>query len=128
MALKSKQVHEFKETEIGKIPVDWEVDHLENIIETILDRRGITPKKLNSDWVETGWPVISAKNIKNGQLIRNEIIRFVDDITYQKWMSKKIKIGDIILTSEGPLGELYHVEDFKEFCLLKKKSTTKGAE
>ena len=115
--MKSKQVQEFKETEIGKIPKDWEVDHLENIIETILDRRGITPKKLNSDWVQTGWPVISAKNIKNGQLIRNEIIRFVDDITYQKWMSKKIKIGDIILTSEGPLGELYHVEDFKEFCL-----------
>ena len=28
--MKSKQVQEFKETEIGKIPSDWEVDKLEN--------------------------------------------------------------------------------------------------
>jgi type I restriction enzyme, S subunit len=115
--LKSKQIPEFKETEIGKIPTDWTIEKLENVVETILDRRGITPKKLNSDWTETGWPVISAKNIKEGKLIRKDVIRYVDDITYEKWMSKKIKNGDIILTSEAPLGELYHVKEFKEFCI-----------
>lgn len=115
--MKSKQIQAFKESEIGKIPQDWNIEKLDDIIETILDRRGITPKKLNSDWVGTGFPVISAKNIKNGFLIRTETIRFVDNQTYEKWMSKKIKMGDIILTSEGPLGELYYVEDFKEFCI-----------
>jgi type I restriction enzyme, S subunit len=115
--LKSKQKTKFKDTEIGKIQEDWNVQKLDDIVETILDRRGITPKKLDSDWTETGWSVISAKNVKNGQLIRKEKIRFVNDHTYHKWMNKKIKTGDIILTSEGPLGELFLVEDFKDFCI-----------
>lgn len=117
MALKSKPISKTKKTEIGKIPIDWSIEKLDDVIKIIIDRRGITPKKLNSDWVETGLPVISAKNIHGGKLVANDKIRFVDENTYVKWMPEKIKTGDIILTSEAPLGELYHVDDFKEFCL-----------
>ena len=35
LALKSKQVQEFKETEIGKIPVDWEVKELKQVADVI---------------------------------------------------------------------------------------------
>ena len=42
--MKSKQVQEFKETEIGKIPVDWEVEKLRNVMTTNL-RHGIYKSK-----------------------------------------------------------------------------------
>ena len=29
--MKSKQIQEFKETEIGKIPADWEINSLGNV-------------------------------------------------------------------------------------------------
>lgn len=81
----------------------------------IIDRRGITPKKLGGEFTATGHPVITADNIKDGALIRPHKIRFINNEMYQKWMKHPIKEEDILLTSEGSnWGELYLVT--KEFA------------
>lgn len=79
---------------------------LDDCIDLIIDHRGLTPKKLKSDWVNSGVPVISAKNVKNGELKDEDSIRYIDNITYQKWMKEPIRTGDLLLASEGAtLGE-----------------------
>ena len=55
-------------------------------------------------------------NINSGKLVRPEEIRFVDNELFEKWMPEKLKKGDIILTSEAPLGELYFLEN-GNYCL-----------
>lgn len=80
---------------------------LGNLIDIVIDYRGKTPKKLKGEWSEMGIPALSAKNIKNGKIVNEKTIRFVNEDLYSKWMKKEVKKGDILMTSEAPLGETY---------------------
>ena len=103
-----------KDSEIGTIPSDAKIMDLGDCIETIIDHRGKTPKKLGSDWVLKGVPAISAKNIHGGELTDQDDIRFVTYDIYKKWMKEDVQKGDCLLVSEGAtLGEyLYWDFDF----------------
>lgn len=78
---------------------------LSEVVEKVIDNRGLTPKKLGGDWSDVGYRVISAKNIKNRSLVQEDKIRTIDDSLYSRWMDDDIHRGDIILTSEAPCGE-----------------------
>ncbi len=78
---------------------------LGDIVDTIIDYRGKTPKKLGGNWSVTGYRALSAKNIENGKIKNPESIRYVDEAMYKKWMKEEIDRGDILLTSEAPLGQ-----------------------
>lgn len=39
-------------------------------IESVIDHRGLTPKKLGGDWAHSGHRALSAKNIKMASLSR----------------------------------------------------------
>ena len=105
------------DAEMGWIPEGWEVKTIHEATELIIDHRGKTPKKLGGDWSESGYPAISAKNIKSGQLVRHDTIRFVEDDMYQKWMKQPLQPGDIAMTSEAPLGELYYFAEKHDYLL-----------
>ena len=105
------------ESELGLIPDGWKVGTLDTHTSMIIDHRGKTPKKLGSDWVEEGYPAISAKNIKSKMIVRPDTIRFLDEVTYKKWMKEPLIKGDIIMTSEAPMGELYFFDGSRDFCL-----------
>lgn len=90
---------------------------LGTVLSSVIDKRGVTPKKLGSDWVQFGVPVISAKNIKNNSIVNQDQIRFIEDSVYQKWMPISLREGDIIMTSEAPMGELYLVKKGEKYCL-----------
>jgi type I restriction enzyme S subunit len=84
----------------------------------VIDRRGVTPIKLGSSWVQTGHRVLSAKHIKDGRInLALGEDRFVDDATYARWMSTPLLPGDVLLTSEAPLGEVAQVTERLEWCL-----------
>lgn len=70
-------------------------------ISLVLDHRGKTPKKLGADWADSGFRVISAKNVHNGILDNIETIRYVAPEIYKKWMREEVKRNDILLASEG---------------------------
>ena len=105
------------DSELGEIPEGWEVKTLDDVTSTIIDHRGKTPKKLGGDWVDEGYPAVSAKNIKSGRIVRHDTIRFLNDELYSKWMKTEIEKGDILLTSEAPMGEMYFITDEKKYCL-----------
>jgi type I restriction enzyme S subunit len=80
---------------------------LNDVIDKIIDHRGKTPKKLGSDWLASGIPAISAKNVRGGKLVATDAIRYVDELTYTRWMNgQDVLPGDCLLVSEGAtLGE-----------------------
>ena len=106
-----------KDTEIGPIREEWSVFDLSKCLDLVIDHRGLTPKKLGGDWSDAGVQAISAKNIKDGQLTNFNEFKFVDEALYKKWMPEELKAGDLLLTSEAPLGETYLVKDGERFCL-----------
>lgn len=87
---------------------------LNECLEHVIDRRGVTPKKLGSEWKESGYKVLSANNVKSTGLINENSIRYVDGETYQKWMKVPLRKGDLLLTSEAPAGEVYYWDSEEE--------------
>lgn len=100
-----------------EIPEGWEVKELHKCIDTIIDRRGVTPKKLGADWVDNGIIALSAKVVKNGHLLDLANANRVSKELYDKWMPQKLMNGDILMTSEAPLGEFYYMYNEPDYCL-----------
>jgi type I restriction enzyme, S subunit len=97
---------------------DWPEHSLSDLVEDILDRRGVTPLKLGSDFTTSGYRVISAKLIKDRRVdLAADEARFVDADTYAKWMRTPLQSDDVILTSEAPLGEVAYLGEAHEWCL-----------
>ena len=106
-----------QDTEIGAYPSDWILTTLGQVLSTIIDRRGLTPTKLGGEWSPDGIIAISAKSVKNHELINLDITNRVDRELYERWMPQKLQPHDILMTSEAPLGEFYFIADFSEYCL-----------
>lgn len=86
---------------------------LGDVLTIIMDYRGKTPKKLGLDWTEDKNDIValSAKNLKNGELINLDKSHYGNSVLYNKWMKDgDISVGDILMTSEAPLGELFLVD------------------
>lgn len=79
-------------------PKNWSWIRLGNLAKFI-DYRGKTPKKTDS-----GIRLITAKNIKKGFIDLNPE-EFIAEQDYQSWMTRGFpKNGDILFTTEAPLG------------------------
>ncbi|MCM3281736.1 restriction endonuclease subunit S [Exiguobacterium sp. MER 193] len=100
---------------IPELPKEWKNGGLTKFLEIIVDYRGKTPEK-----VEEGVFLVTAKNIKQGQInydLSHEYIK-VDD--YEEVMRRgKPEIGDVLFTTEAPLGEVANV-DRKDIALAQR--------
>ena len=99
---------------------EWKEYRLEEVIEEFIDYRGRTPKKVNS-----GIPLITAKIVKSGRInTPNEFIREED---YESWMTRGIpKKGDVILTTEAPLGEVAQITSNEKIALAQRIITLRS--
>lgn len=100
---------------------------LGDIIEVIIDHRGKTPKKLGGDFTESGVRVISAIHVKAGRIHWERRDRFVSQELYEKWMPVPVRRGDVLLTSEAPLGEVAQVPDDEPLVLSQRLYGLRGA-
>jgi type I restriction enzyme S subunit len=97
---------------------EWDEAPLDELVDEIVDRRGVTPLKLGSAFVAHGYRVISAKAIKGRRVdLGSDEPRFVNAATYRKWMKSSLRADDVILTSEAPLGEPAYLAEDVEWCL-----------
>ena len=87
---------------------EWKEYKLGDITSLVIDYRGKTPLKLRGNWSSSGYRALSAKNIKTGEIVNKESIRFVDENLYKKWMKDEVQRGDIFITSEAPFGQIYY--------------------
>ncbi|MYB66353.1 hypothetical protein F4X73_16830 [Candidatus Poribacteria bacterium] len=92
---------------IGEIPKDWNTVPLTKYLESIIDYRGRTPEK-----TESGRFLVTAKNIKDGQIDYEISQEFTSEDEYQRLMTRgRPEIGDVLFTTEAPLGEVANVDD-----------------
>lgn len=101
------------------IPKDWGVGVLEDIVEAIISHRGKSKSimDLRDKDGEFIYPVISAMNVSDGAIVKHEMISYVNKKTYKDWMKSPLEIGDVIMTSEAPMGELLYVANRKDYVL-----------
>ena len=92
------------DSELGEIPEGWRFNNMNTCLESLIDNRGKTPK-----YYEKGIPALSAKFVKGGKMINSDAHNYVSDELFNS--SEKLKVGDIIMTSEAPLGELYYIAE-----------------
>ena len=97
--------------------MEWKEVTLGEITNLVIDYRGKTPLKLGSSWSDSGYRALSAKNIKTGQIVAEDSIRFVDEELYRKWMKDEVKRGDILITSEAPFGQIYYWDSDEKIVL-----------
>lgn len=75
-----------------------------SLIEALIDYRGKTPPK-----TATGVPLITAKVIKGGRILESPREYIAEEI-YDTWMHRGLPAsGDILITTEAPLGEVARV-------------------
>ena len=92
---------------IGKIPKHWEVMPFTKFCKSIVDYRGKTPEK-----VEEGVLLVTAKNVRESFLDYDCSREYIKPTHYKMVMSRgKPKRGDILFTTEAPLGNAAIVDD-----------------
>lgn len=92
----------------------WTEDNLENLA-NFIDYRGKTPVKTSS-----GISLITAKNIKDGYINR-EPREFIALTDYDNWMTRGTpKIGDVLITTEAPMGNVALVNISEMFALAQR--------
>ena len=102
---------------MGGVSMEWKEVTLGEITTLVIDYRGKTPLKLGSSWSDSGYRALSAKNIKTGQIVAEDSIRFVDEDLYKKWMKDEVERGDILITSEAPFGQIYYWDSDEKIVL-----------
>jgi len=80
-----------------------------------IDYRGKTPAKTSS-----GVVLVTAKNVRPG-FIANEPVEFLSESSYKAWMTRGFpRIGDLLITTEAPLGNVARIEDQPSFALAQR--------
>ena len=96
---------EMIDSELGKIPENWEIKSLKDFIE-IIDNRGKTPPL---DKKSKKYPIIDVKALSGiSRIIDYEkCSKFVSEDTYNNWFRNgHPKRGDILLSTVGSIGEI----------------------
>lgn len=91
---------------------EWVREELSSCLEKVIDYRGKAPPKS-----ESGVPLITAKNVRFGWLDMS-CDEYIEADEYEDWMSKGIpKAGDILFTTEAPLGNVALFPSTGKFAL-----------
>jgi type I restriction enzyme S subunit len=97
----------------------WQTLPLEACMATIIDYRGKSPTKTTF-----GVPLVTAKIIKGGRIERPE--EFIAETDFDVWMRRGMpKAGDIVMTTEAPLGEVAQL-DGRKIALAQRVITLRG--
>lgn len=91
---------------LGEIPKHWEVIPITKYLESIVDYRGRTPKKQSE-----GLFLVTARNIKNRKIDYYLSEEYVNEEDARNLLDRgKPKIGDVLFTTEAPLGEVANID------------------
>lgn len=94
----------FKKTEIGEIPVDWEVLNLNSISNEIYRY----PTYYNIKYVETGIPEVRGELIKPNGTLETDMskYRFISQETAMQFPRTCLREGDFVISVRGTMGKV----------------------
>ena len=90
----------------------WETRPIKSRLEKIIDYRGKAPPK-----AETGIPLITARNVRMGY-IDFTTDEYIEASLFETWMNRgKAREGDVLFTTEAPLGNVCMFPTEGQFAL-----------
>ena len=97
---------------LPSLPEGWAWASATQACERVVDCHNKT-----APYVPAGIPLVRTTNIRDGQLIREDL-RYVDELTYQYWSRRcPPQSGDVLFTREAPMGEAAIVPEGMTVCL-----------
>jgi type I restriction enzyme S subunit len=102
----------FKKTEIGEIPVDWEIQELKDIADEVYRY----PTYYNIEYYEKGVPEVRGELIKANGTLDTDLskYRFIRPTTSDKFPRTQLREGDLVLSVRGTMGKVAIVPEFLE--------------
>ena len=98
---------------------EWKTLPLEDCMAAIIDYCGKSPDKTTF-----GVPLVTAKIVKGGRIEKPE--EFIAEADFDEWMRRGMpKPGDIVMTTEAPLGEVAQL-DGRKVALAQRVITLRG--
>lgn len=105
----SAHPEQFKDSELGRIPKEWEVLSMEEVALQITDGEHQTPRRTDS-----GVPLLSARNILNGTIALDDV-DFISEEEYLRISNRYCpQYGDILISCSGTIGRVCMIPE--GFC------------
>ena len=95
--LRSEQTHQFKDSPLGRIPVEWEVERWSQVCSKIQDGTHFSPRTDSS----AEFKYVTSKNIKFGFLDLSDV-EYIDKRQHDEIYKRcNVCFGDVLLTKDG---------------------------
>ena len=105
--LRSEQTHEFKDSRLGRIPIEWEVRSMSELTTEIVDGVHHTPT-----YTSSGVPFIVVSDLTSGIGIDFNHTRFVSEAAHTEYAKRvEPRSGDVLVSKDGTLGVARIVPD-----------------
>jgi type I restriction enzyme, S subunit len=105
--LRSEQTHKFKDSPLGRIPVEWEMTETKKVCSLIT--KGTTPRVRSEESPQYSIPYLRVQNLTfNGEINFSEEIAFIDSTTHHGELARsRVFPGDVLQNIVGPpLGKI----------------------
>tara|TARA_R110002072_G_scaffold302996_1_gene490926 strand:+ start:42059 stop:43381 length:1323 start_codon:yes stop_codon:yes gene_type:complete len=91
---------------------------IDEVVRQYIDFRGRTPLKIGMEWGGGEIRALSANNVEMGRVNFEKDAHLGSDALYRRWMTKgDCERGDILFTTEAPLGNVAQIPDDKRYIL-----------
>lgn len=101
--LRSEQTHEFKDSPLGRIPVEWKLRSLGQCVWA--DAPICYGILMPGQGVDNGVPVIKVKDIVGGRVVRDNLL-LTDRRIHRQYRRSRLRCGDLLITIRGTTGRL----------------------
>ena len=104
--LRTEQTHTFKDSPLGRIPMEWEVNRIENLLADVDPAMRSGPfgsALLKEELTETGVPLLGIDNVHVERFV-DRFVRFVDPKKAQALKRYLVRSDDIMITIMGTVG------------------------
>ena len=101
--LRSEQTHKFKDSPLGRIPVEWELRSLGQCVRA--DAPICYGILMPGQGVDNGVPVIKVKDIVGGRIVQDNLL-LTDRRIDRQYRRSRLRSGDLVITIRGTTGRL----------------------
>ncbi|MBE9479364.1 MAG: restriction endonuclease subunit S [Chloroflexi bacterium] len=107
--LRSEETHQFKDSPLGRIPVEWKVRQFGYLVSEILDNRGRTPP-LDYYGQNELLEVASLRNVEKNPDYSTVTKRVSDEIFASPYFRQHLTAGDVLVSTVGSVGLTAYID------------------
>lgn len=101
--LRSELTHQFKDSPLGRIPVEWEIKRLDDCVRK--DSPICYGILMPGTGFDNGVPVIKVKDIIGGKILQTQLL-LTDPQIDNQYKRSKLHVGDLLVTIRGTTGRV----------------------